>query len=269
MPSRFTVARILLGLGLLATAGLKLYGLSVSAVPRVGWFAHSWAQLASAEWEVVLGLWLLSGAYPRLSWLAALITFAAFAAVSCYLAWVGVASCGCFGAVQTNPWWAFSIDLAVLALLLMVRPPKERYSEGKYLLGSIPLIAAGLLALLTAIGVLVYDSPLVALARLRGDSLLASDLNIEGCRAGEKIETVVVVRNLTNRPIRLIGGTSDCTCAAAVDLPTSIDPEGTAAISVRVLVPESSTGRFTRTVILHTDCAVQPRLMFYVNCFVQ
>jgi hypothetical protein len=76
---------------LLAAAGLKLYGLSVSAIPRVGWFSQPWVQLAVVEWELILGLWLLSGSYPRGAWLAALGTFAAFAAVSGYLGWIGVA----------------------------------------------------------------------------------------------------------------------------------------------------------------------------------
>jgi hypothetical protein len=35
----FTVVRIVLGLVLLTAAGLKLYGLNVTALPRVGWFA--------------------------------------------------------------------------------------------------------------------------------------------------------------------------------------------------------------------------------------
>ena len=50
MPQRFTVVRTVIGVLLLA-AGLKLYGLSVSAIPRAGWFAQPWVQLATAEWE--------------------------------------------------------------------------------------------------------------------------------------------------------------------------------------------------------------------------
>ena len=55
LPSRAAV-RCVVGVVLLAAAGLKLYGLGVSAVPRVGWFAQPWVQLAAAEWELALGL---------------------------------------------------------------------------------------------------------------------------------------------------------------------------------------------------------------------
>ena len=104
-PTRrgFAVVRILLGLVLLAAAGLKLYGLNVTALPRVGWFATPQVQLVTAEWELVLGLWLLSGAFQAGAWLAAAGTFAVFAGVSSYFGWTGVASCGCFGAIAPAP----------------------------------------------------------------------------------------------------------------------------------------------------------------------
>ena len=91
MSRRSTIVRISLGVLLIAAAGLKLYGLGVSAIPRVGWFAQPWVQLAAAEWELVLGFWLVSGSAPRLSWMAAVLTFASFAAISGYLGWIGVA----------------------------------------------------------------------------------------------------------------------------------------------------------------------------------
>lgn len=112
MPRRIpTIIRFGLGLLLIAAAGLKLYGLRVSAMPHLGWFSQPWVQLAAAEWELILGLWLLSGSHPQASWFAALVTFVAFAGVSAYLGFSGVASCGCLGAVQASPWSAFGIDL--------------------------------------------------------------------------------------------------------------------------------------------------------------
>jgi len=57
----FEVVRRVLGVLLPVAAGLKLYGLNVTALPRVGWFAGPQVQVAAAAWELVLGLWLLSG----------------------------------------------------------------------------------------------------------------------------------------------------------------------------------------------------------------
>ena len=86
MAARSAIVRVGLGALLLAAACLKLYGLGTSAVPSVGWFAQSWVQLLAAEWELFLGAWLLSGVHLRMSWLAALVTFVAFAAI-----WAGSA----------------------------------------------------------------------------------------------------------------------------------------------------------------------------------
>src|SRR5947207_6620294 len=91
----FTVVRVLLGVLLLTAAGLKLYGLNVTALPRVGWFSTPRVQVAVVAWELVLGFWLLSGSYRAGAWLAAIGTFLIFAGVSGYFGWTGVASCGC------------------------------------------------------------------------------------------------------------------------------------------------------------------------------
>ncbi|MBX9582185.1 MAG: hypothetical protein K2X87_17915 [Gemmataceae bacterium] len=139
--------RVLLGGLLIVAAGLKLYGLSVSAVPAVGWFAVPWVQLVAAEWELVLGLWLLAGACPLAAWAAAVGTFLTFAGVSSYLGWSGVASCGCFGAIPVSPWWAFGIDGAALTLLIASRPPTGEDRSGGIGLGWVAITLAGFVGL--------------------------------------------------------------------------------------------------------------------------
>lgn len=111
-----------LGVLLLAAAGLKLYGLNVSPFAQYGWLTAPWVQMLAVGWEVVLGLWLLSGAYRAGAWVATVGTFATFAAVSGYLGWIGQASCGCFGVIQASPWHAFAVDVTALALLAVARP---------------------------------------------------------------------------------------------------------------------------------------------------
>jgi hypothetical protein len=128
-----TTTRVFLGLLLLSAAGLKLYGLGISAVPRVGWFAQPWIQLAVAEWEIVVGLWLVSGRYPLGSWIAAAGTFVAFAVVSGYLGAAGVSSCGCLGVIHASPWLAFGLDLAALSILSVARPQLGSGAESNWL----------------------------------------------------------------------------------------------------------------------------------------
>ena len=79
---------------------------------------------------MVLGFWLISGANPAWSWVAAFGTFVGFAGISGYFGWVGVANCGCFGVVRASPWAVFGVDVA--ALLLLARHatgPWRRISE--------------------------------------------------------------------------------------------------------------------------------------------
>jgi len=232
MTWRGSVVRTAVG-GLLETAaGLKLAGLAASAVPPVGWTAQPWVQAAAGGWELVLGAWLLGGAAPRAAWAAAVVTFLAFAGVSASLGLAGVADCGCLGAVPASPWLAFGIDAAALALLAVGRPrasdpaPASRPAFGGMLVG-----AAAVLVLLGAAGSWVYGSPTAALARLRSDTLIVEPayLDLGTMPAGERQEAPLTVSNWSDRPLRLIGGTSDCTCTTLSDLPVTIPPGGRAA----------------------------------------
>src|SRR5881628_1491027 len=86
-----------LGCLLLAAAGLKIYGLGVTPVGPIGIFSAPAFQVGLIEFEILLGLWLISGLNPVGAWITAILGFTGFAAVSFYLGWIGQASCGCFG----------------------------------------------------------------------------------------------------------------------------------------------------------------------------
>lgn len=272
MATRIAIVRIGLGALLLATAGLKLYGLGVSAVPQVGWFAQPWVQLLTAEWELLLGGWLLSGAYSRQLWLAAMGTFIAFAGVSGYLGWVGVASCGCFGAIKTNPWWAFGIDVGAVGLLAVSRPAAEAGAAPQFLraagmwVGSVAILSG----LLVAAGSLFFGSVEAAIANLRGESLsVTSYLDFGRGKPGEMLEATATVTNYTNEPVRLIGGTTDCSCATIDDFPLTIPPGGKATFRIRLKVVADKGGQLTRKATVRTDCPSRPVMQFRISCRVQ
>jgi hypothetical protein len=270
------VVRVVLGVFLLTAAVLKLAGHSVSAVPRVGWYAMPTVQIAAAEWELVLGFWLLSGWYKVGSWLAALATFLVFASVSGYLGWIGMASCGCFGAIQASPWHAFAVDVGALSLIFLARPQNAPAEErtgsesmrlpiagGAYLLGT-----AAALALVTLAGTLAYGSPEVALARLRGELVTVEPAFVsfgEG-ETGETLETTVRVRNWTNIPVRLIGATSDCSCIATEGLPETIPPGQSREVPIRLRLKTRNPGYFSREAFIWTDSEGQPALRLSLGC---
>jgi hypothetical protein len=86
-----------IGVLLLTAAGLKLWGLRVDAVPSLGVLSSPEFKVGLIEFEVFLGVWLLSGKATVVAWFTAILTFVAFAAASGYQGWQGQASCGCLG----------------------------------------------------------------------------------------------------------------------------------------------------------------------------
>ncbi len=266
----------LLGLLLLAAAGLKLSGMNVAPFAQYGWLTAPGVQTLAVLWEVTLGLWLLSGAYRAGAWLAALGTFAAFAAVSGYLGWIGQANCGCFGVVRASPWHAFAVDVAALVLLALARPDWRAVSRADLLRAPTGfagvLLGAGLILIaLTGAATLVSGSPAAALARLQGAPLYAPGyVDFGTARPGDVLEREVEVTNWTDQSVLLIGGTSDCSCVTTKYLPLAIGPGETAAVPVRLRVPRSAAGAFTRRAELWVDDHGRQRtIRFAIGCRVE
>lgn len=199
---------------LLAAAGLKLNGLAVDPVGRMGLFSLPAFQIAVVEFELFLAAWLLWGRQPLGSWAAAVGVFTAFAVVSAYQGWIGRASCGCFGRLSVSPWYAFGIDLSVLLALILGRP--DLLALRLLLASLLPALyglggAIVMLGGLSGLGTLTYGSADSALAHLRGEriSFYPRLVDIGSGDPGEQREAAVEVVNRTDHPIRLIGGTKD------------------------------------------------------------
>lgn len=230
-----------LGVVLLTAAGLKLYGLNVTPVPQVGWFSTPRVQVLTVAWELVLGLWLVSGSYRAGAWVAAVGTFAAFATVSGYFGWTGVANCGCLGVVRASPWAAFGVDVASLVLLAVSRPDLTRGAlriPAQFV--TVGVGGAALLIGAIAIGSWIYGSPRQALAKLRGESFGVTPSYVDyGKRSvGDRVNAAVEIRNFSDHPLRLTGGSSDCSCVTTLDLPMTIPP-GNGAVGSSGIEPGS------------------------------
>jgi hypothetical protein len=74
---------------LLAAAVLKLRGLAVDPVARIGIFSDPWFQSLIVEFELFLGFWLLSGWWRIEAWAMVCLTFIFFAGFSFYSGWIG------------------------------------------------------------------------------------------------------------------------------------------------------------------------------------
>jgi hypothetical protein len=108
---------------------------------------------------------------------------------------------------------------------------------------------------LIGLAALSFGSTDAALAQLRGEriSIRPSFLDVGGGQPGQTLETAVEAVNRTDRPVRMIGGSSDCSCVVTADLPLTLGPGEARRVSVQVHLPASS-GLFQRKAFFWTDC---------------
>ncbi len=250
---------MVLGLFLLSAAGLKIHGLFFDPSAQESVLSSPRIQVATVEMEILLGWWLLSGWSMRAAWVAALGFFGILASASLYLALAGQTSCGCFGRVSVNPWVTFALDLAAMAALLLCRPRQSHSPQADFVRWVPGLVKAGAGAaafLLLIVGgfLLVFDNPVDALARLRGESLTveSSVSEVGEGLQGEQRPFTIHLRNHTDRPLRVVGGTTDCSCLATDDLPITVPPGEARPIDVRMKF-SGGIGRFQHRFVLYTD----------------
>jgi hypothetical protein len=157
--------------------------------------------------------------------------------------------------------------MAALALLALARPrwPAVRADLSRVPTGfaGIVLGAGLILGVSAGAATWVYGSPTAALARLQGVPLYAPGYVDFGTgRPGNELEREVAVTNWTAAPVRLIGGTSDCSCLTTGEMPLTIPPGQTQPVKVVLKVPGSAAGSFTRRAELWTDCDRQRTIRF-------
>jgi hypothetical protein len=242
----YPVISRLLGLLLLIAAGLKVYGFGVDPVARMGIFSSPAFQFTVIAFEISLGLWLLSGIQPIGSWVAVLITFFGFAGASFYQGWIGQASCGCLGnKLSVNPWYMFVVDIAAVVTLIFARPDLKPLWENRVRIARTSACVLGgylfLLGSLAAFAHYRHGSISDALASLRSERLSVNPAMLDMGQGvpGETRDATVELANRTDQPIRIIGGTSDCSCTVLGDLPMTIPPGESRSISVQMRLPNS------------------------------
>ena len=265
------MVRALVGVVLLLAAMLKFYGLAIEPVARMGLFSTPEFQVAVIEFEVFLAVWLLSGWRPLGSWLLALVTFAGFVAVSFSQGWIGQASCGCFGRLAVSPWYAFTLDVALLVALLVGRPdlsPLWDHPRRNFTHALLP-VTCGLVALALVTGLLLgaaqlaFGSVPAALAYFRGERVSVTPrlVDVGAGVGGETRRVSVTVTNWTDRPVQLFGGTADCSCTVLHDLPVTIPPREARSVAVEMRLP-GTPGQFTRKAAFLIDEGGLRRLDF-------
>jgi hypothetical protein len=191
-------------------------------------------------------------------WTGVLAFFGILTGVSLYLAVEGQASCGCFGKVEVSPWWTLALDVGILAILLVSRPRdqgtaraltgwrREFLRTAGAALGFVVVLGGGFL--------LLNENPQAALAQMRGEPLTVEPAvtDIGSAIRGTRQAFPVELRNHADHPIRVVGGTTSCSCITTTDLPLVIPPGENRTLQVTITF-KGSAGRFQHHFQLFTD----------------
>lgn len=232
---------------LLLAAGFKGYALWFGVTVAEALIVSVPAQVALIQLETLLALWLLSGWRLSLALRTAGFVFASFAAVSLYLAWQGRASCGCFGTLSINPWLMLAVDVvAAIAAALAARSARmeaRSASEGEPAAGAAfrsatVSLAGGLVFLSVGFSVLALagQEPGDLLARWRGDFLRVSptEIDLGAGPARESVAAHVTLSNVGDKPIQIVGGSTDCQCITTKDLPLTLQAGESRTVQVTI-----------------------------------
>lgn len=207
-------------------------------------------------WEIGLGLWLVSGLRGGASNATAQATFLAFATLSLLMWYRGEASCGCFGeAVRFPPLYAFTIDLAALALLSFDGMKPHR--------ADIALSLSVILTFFAMFGVQRYmpHEMRIQLAAATGSRLIASPsyLPLGQGIAYQRFVTQIRIHNLSDSPATLLGHSGNCSFDITDSLPLVVQPRSYATLNV-VAIRSQQLGRFVKSIDIYTDVEGQPKL---------
>lgn len=271
VPQRVRFVAYAIGLLLVCTAALKAYGLNLATYPQFGRLLGPPIQAAIVTWELILALWLVTQAGRFAPWLATLLTFAAFTCASGYLIAVGQADCQCFGVVRTSPWVAFAVDVVIVTGLIAARPKRpgswSAAAEGTRW----PAASVSALILLALTCWALFGSFGATAAQLRGQRVGADYSHVDFGSGSPDVwlEAPLSVFNRGDRPVRLIGIVSQCSCLTTQDLPLTLAPRGRTELRLILTVPRTGPGYLARRLELLTDDASQPRIRITVGCMVQ
>jgi len=243
----YRAAVIVLSLFLLTAALLKAWALVTDPLVADPVFGSPTVLALVMLVESGVGFWLLWGGWPRLARIVVSLLFLVFAGASLYLAaFAKTSTCGCLGNIPVSPWLAFGFDVAVLLFLHLVMPNNQvfyqinldgLFGRALALVGGTGVLLAFCFTILTLLNGSVYEG----LARLRGEkvSVRPPVTDVGEGMLGENRAFTVTLYNHGHSPIRVSGGTSNCSCVAIRNLPAIIPGHQELPVEVGV----SYTGR--------------------------
>ncbi len=84
-------------------------------------------------------------------------------------------------------------------------------------------------------------------------------------KPGEDRDADFVVRNLSGKPIQILGAQTSCGCVATAKLPVTVLPGQANTLRVTLHLEQTSTGVVEQMIIYHTDESTAPNLTVVVK----
>jgi hypothetical protein len=159
--------------------------------------------VAALVFEFGIGVWLLTGVFPRAVRVIAATLFGFFGTVSLDRALNGEASCGCFGGVTVTPWLVSALDLCIATALAMLRRPEYPAS---YAL-RVPLAVLAVATMGVAAVWLLQNSSVDA--RLVVDP---TTVQFGRVRHGERKTVIIILTNPGDFPVTISSMRTSCPC---------------------------------------------------------
>lgn len=251
-----TFSAIVAGAILLTAALLKSSSSAAMLLSPLIPIPAIWSKMAILPFEFALGFWLILKPSDPGVRLTATLAFIAMVLLNAFNGALGASSCGCFGEIVVSPWTMFVLDLLIAVVLVITSEGGFRVMmrtgwSGLFLF----FVSIAFSLAIFGLGVVAqYGTPGRFLAAMRNEPLVVrpTSLNFGSDFGNSIVERPVEIENRSNQVIRIIGATSDCSCASTSALPLEIAPGETRSVMIILRFPPNR-GIVQRTSQLWTD----------------
>lgn len=200
--------------------------------------ATSLGKLILIQGEILLALWLVSEVASAWAFRTAIVFFAGAACVNLRSIWLGEVSCGCFGKVEVPPWVSFWINGVAITALVLIRP---RFLGG---------MVANAVASVKSVGWVAPVCVLILVGGATGTFMwnsfrpvvieVSREIDLGVLEAGTKKEVAISLRNISDKPVTIVGAKTSCTCSLVKGLPIVISAGESADVVLSVVPPARS-----------------------------
>jgi hypothetical protein len=210
---------------------LKAYQLATVPVLGSGLLETRWFQIFLVECELALAILLISQIAPKLIWILTTILFVIFGIVSLTRGIGGAESCGCFGAVNINPFLTFTLDVGIVVLLVVFRPRKlvarTDVEKSNWFVQTVSMTVV--LIIVSVAQVYIFFGSFVGLNDFTNSGEIAFEIDETfNPKTGDTVK--ILVTNNLSKPITLVAASPDCGCGRVEELPVFIQPRSKASV---------------------------------------